>query len=67
MKKKIEASKSHAYKSESGEKGHMIFVKSKRPEGGLTLKKVPKHKPKSMKHSKEDLKMAHKHMHEHMR
>ena len=56
------AKKTYRTLSDSGEKGHMMFAKSKRQEGGLTLKKVHQHK---VKHSKEDLAKAHMHMKKH--
>lgn len=59
------ASKAEKYRTDEGKEGHMMFAKSKRREGGLTLKKVPSIRPKSHKHSKSGLAKAHKHMKEH--
>ena len=58
-------SKSHKYDSGKGEKGSAIFVKSKRLEGGLTIKKTTNLRPKSQKHSKSDLAKANAHMKKH--
>jgi len=55
--------KTHSYRDESKEIGHVQYTKNK--EGKTKLKALTKIRP-SMKHSKSDLSLANKHMKEHM-